>query len=227
MGSRRDASRARYDVLTAERPTWRGRMHAIAFFAAIPGGLALIVRATGATAITATTIYACSLLALFGTSAAYHRLAQSPRARQVMRRCDHAMIFVLIGGTYTPICLLALPPSWGIPVLAVTGAACVFGVVLKLTAFDRMHRVGYALYPMIGWAIVVAMPVMASRLTSLELALIVAGGALYTLGLPVLAMRRPDPWPRSFGYHEVWHACTVAASCCHFAAVGLLAAPRM
>jgi hemolysin III len=212
------------DVLTATRPTWRGRMHAITFFVAIPFGILLIKNANGARAITAASIYAASVLCLFGTSGAYHRLAHSPSARRVMRRLDHAMIFILIGGTYTPICLLALPSSWGIPMLAIAGVGSIGGFILKLAAFDRLKKLAYILYPMLGWIIVIAMPKMATRLSSAELVLIIAGGLVYTLGLPVLITRRPNPWPTSFGYHEVWHTCVVLASACHFAAVGLLVA---
>ena len=212
------------DVLTAIRPTWRGRLHAITFFIAIPSGIVLIMRANGARATTAAAIYAVSVLCLFGTSGAYHRLAKTPNARQVMRRLDHAMIFILIGGTYTPICLLALPPAWGIPMLAIAGSGCLIGFVLKLAAFHRLKRMAYLLYPMLGWIIVVAVPRIADHAPSAVLVLILAGGVMYSLGLPVLVTRRPNPWPAHFGYHEVWHTCVVAASACHFAAVGLLVA---
>ena len=211
-------------MLTAVRPTWRGRLHALTFFVAIPLGIMLIVRANGARATTAASIYAASVLCLFGTSGAYHRLAHSPNARRVMRRLDHAMIFILIGGTYTPICLLALPSSWGIPMLVVAAVGSLGGFVLKLAAFDRLKRLAYLLYPMLGWIIVIAMPKLATRLSTAELSLIIAGGLVYSIGIPVLVTRRPNPWPSSFGYHEVWHTCVVVASACHFAAVGLLVA---
>lgn len=206
----------------AFRPTWRGRLHAYTFFAAIPAGVLLILDADHAAARATASIYAATVLALFGTSAAYHRLARSVRARRVMRRLDHAMIYLLIAGTYTPICLVALPLAWGIPVLSVVWTGALIGFVLKLTAFNHMKWLGYALYPILGWAAVVAMPVMATHMSGTELALIIAGGVVYSFGLPVLLTRRPDPWPRTFGYHEVWHTCTVVAGACHFAAIGLL-----
>jgi hemolysin III len=113
----------RIDVLMADRPVWRGLMHAWAFVLAIPGGVALIVFADRPAARVAAAVYAATLLLVFGTSAAYHRLAQSYEARRIMQRIDHMMIYLLITGTYVPICIVALPPSWGIPLLVVVGAA--------------------------------------------------------------------------------------------------------
>ena len=124
--------------------------------------------------------------------------------------------------TYTPLCLIALPWSWGIPVLVAVWAAAAVGIAIKLTAFDRLPRLGYAMYPIIGWAAVIAMPVMVTHLTAAQLALVIAGGLMYTLGLPVLITKRPNPWPTRFGYHEIWHVFTVVAGVCHFAAIGLL-----
>ncbi len=212
----------RSDVLGIPRPAWRGVLHAGTFFLALPAGALLILLADRPMAQAAASVYAASVAALFGTSAAYHRLARSERTLRVMRRLDHAMIFVLIGGTYTPVCLVALPLAWGIPILAVVGSGCVAGFVLKLAAFDRLRWMSYALYPILGWGALVALPALAQHVSGLVLALVVAGGVCYTLGLPVLLLRRPNPWPRRFGYHEIWHAFTVAAGACHFVAIFLL-----
>lgn len=208
--------------LTAPRPLWRGTMHAWAFFAAIPAGALLIIFASQATARTAASIYAGTLLLVFGTSAAYHRLAKSYRARLIMQRIDHSMIYLLIAGTYVPICLLALPPAWGIPLLSVVGGLALIGICIKTMAFKRLSWLGYALYPIMGWAAITAAPVLASHLTTTQLLLVVGGGLAYTLGFPVLLLRRPDPWPKVFGYHEVWHTFTVLAALMHFSAVALL-----
>lgn len=199
-------------------------MHAYAFAAAIPAGLLLILSANGAAAIVAAVIYTVSVLALFGMSASYHRLAHSVKARAVMRRLDHSMIYVLIAGTYTPLCLLALPPAWGIPVLCIVWTGALIGILVKTIAMDRhvWHIAGNVLYLVLGWVALVAIPPMVHSLTGPQLALIAAGGVLYTIGFPVLFLRRPNPWPDTFGYHEVWHALTVAAGACHFAAVALL-----
>lgn len=223
-GVRGTVTRMRIDVLMAERPAWRGLMHAWAFVLAIPGGVALIVFADRPAARTAAAIYAATLLLVFGTSAAYHRLAHSYEARRIMQRIDHMMIYLLITGTYVPICLVALPRAWGISLLSVVGALGLVGIVLKVLAFQRLQWVSYALYPVMGWAAVFAGPVLADHLTGLQLALVVGGGVAYTIGFPVLLLRRPDPWPKVFGYHEVWHGFTVLAAAMHFGAVALLVA---
>jgi hemolysin III len=203
-------------------PLWRGRAHAITFFAAIPAGIVLIALAQSPTARVAAAIYAMTLLLGFGTSAAYHRIARTPRARLLMQRLDHSMIYLLIAGTYVPVCLLALPPHWGIPLLSVVAGGAVLGICLKLLAFHRAQWLGFALYPILGWAAIAAAPVLHHHLTPLQLVLIVAGGITYTIGFPVLLAKWPDPWPRTFGYHEVWHAFTIVAAVLHFSAVATL-----
>lgn len=205
--------------LAAQRPHWRGKLHSWAFFASIPAGIALIVMAQGAAATTGAAIYSATLLLLFGTSASYHRLAQSERARSIMQRLDHSMIYLLIAGTYVPLCLVAMPPGWGIPMLAIVGSLAALGMVLKLGFFHGARYVSYSLYIVMGWVAVVAAPVLVDSLTGLQLGLIVAGGVAYTVGFPVLLTRRPNPWPTTFGYHEVWHLLTVVAAALHFAAV--------
>lgn len=199
-------------------------MHAVAFFAAIPAGIALITVADRAAARTAASIYAASLLVMFGLSAAYHCLAKSDDARRWMQRLDHVGIYVLIVGTYVPMTIVAMPLSWGIPVLVVVAAAAVLGSVLKLVAFGRVRWATYVLYPAMGWAVVVASPVLFDSLTGLQFALVLAGGLVYTLGMPVLLLKRPDPWPTRFGYHEVWHSFVVVAAALHFAAVASVVA---
>jgi hemolysin III len=222
--SRGTVQRMRVDVLTAERPTWRGLMHSWAFVAAIPAGVLLIVFADRPAARVAAAIYVATLLAVFGTSAAYHRLAQSYRARRIMQRLDHSMIYLLITGSYVPICLVALPRAWGISLLSVVGGLGLLGIVLKVLARPRLTWLTYALYPTMGWAAVVAGPVLADHLTGLQLGLVVAGGLAYTIGFPILLLRRPDPWPTVFGYHEIWHGFTVLAAMLHFGAVALVVA---
>jgi hemolysin III len=136
-----------------------------------------------------------------------------------MQRLDHSMIYLLIAGTYVPLCLVALPKAWGIPLLAVIGGLAVLGMVLKLAWFHGARYVSYALYLVMGWVAIIAAPVLIDSLTSVQLGLIVAGGLAYTVGFPVLVRRRPDPWPTTFGYHEVWHLLVVVAAVLHFAAV--------
>lgn len=206
-------------ALMLDRPVWRGRMHSWTFFALIPAGLALIVLSEGALARTASVIYVASVLAVFGTSAAYHRLAQTLRARTIMQRLDHSMIYLLITGTYVPLCLVALPPKWGFPLLIAVGTVGLLGMVLKLVAFGRWTWLAYSLYPVMGWAAVIASPALIRYLSLTELLLVIAGGLAYTIGLPIFVLKRPDPWPHIFGYHEIWHLFTVVAALLHFAAV--------
>lgn len=194
-------------------------MHSWAFFASIPAGIALIVIASGAAATVGAAVYSTSLLLLFGTSAAYHRLAHSERARSIMQRLDHSMIYLLIAGTYVPLCLVAMPRAWGITMMAIVGSLAAIGVVLKLAFFHGARYVSYSLYIVMGWVALIAVPVLIDSLTSVQFGLIVAGGIAYTVGFPVLVTRRPNPWPATFGYHEVWHLLTVVAAGLHFAAV--------
>ena len=168
-------------------------------------------------------IYGLAMVAMFSFSAAYH-LIPGPHWKGGLRRLDKAAIFVKIAGTYTPVCLVALPQTWGIPLLSALGACAVAGVVLKLTAFDRSTVVAYVLYPLMGWSAIAVGPALITHLSPVQFALILAGGIAYTVGFPVLIVRRPDPWPRTFGYHEVWHLCTVVAAGLHFAAISTVLA---
>jgi hemolysin III len=217
------ADEASIDLHTLERPTWRGRIHTYAFGLSIPAGFALIVAADGVEATTAAAIYAGTLVTTLGTSAAYHRLARSARARAVMQRMDHSMIFLLIAGTYVPFCLVALPRTWGIPILVIVGALAALGIVIKLVAFGSFAPwFQYALYPLLGWVAVVTIPVLVNNMSPGQLALVVSGGLVYTVGSVIFMLKKPDPWPGIFGYHEVWHGFTIVAAALHFAAVASL-----
>jgi hemolysin III len=213
-------------VTLGELPSWRGRLHAFAFFAAVPASLILLVSADGGLETIATAVYVLGVLALFGTSAAYHRLHLDHHRRVLLRRLDHSMIYVLIAGSYTPMCLLGLPRHWGVPILVAVWVITIAGVVVKLTAFHhhRLKVTSYAMYLILGWVMAAAMPELAQHISRTQFLLVIAGGLLYTGGFPVLFTKRPNPWPGRFGYHEVWHAMTVAAAACHFAAIALLVA---
>lgn len=204
---------------SAERPTWRGWLHTAAFAASIPAGLALIVLADTAAARTSAAIYVATLAMMFGTSAAYHRLAQSETARRRMQRADHSTIFLLIAGTYVPLTMVVMPARWGIPILGVIATLAVTGIVLKTLVFDRVKWLASALYPIMGWIAVITLPVLVDSLTTFQLVFVFAGGVVYSLGIPVLFLRRPDPWPTTFGYHEVWHSFVIVAAGLHFVAV--------
>ena len=202
----------------------RGHLHAVAALLSIPAGVLLVANAERPMARAAVAVYASTLLLAFGVSAVYHCLARGPRIRAVMQRLDHSTIYLLIAGTYTPVCLLALPLAWGVPVLAVVVVGATIGAVLKMAAFSGAGRYASALYPVLGWAAIVASPVLVSVLDPVQLVLFVLGGVAYTVGMPVLLLHRPNPWPRTFGYHEIWHAFTVLAAVLHFGAVTSLLA---
>jgi hemolysin III len=203
-------------------PRFRGRLHQVAFFVAVPAGVALVTAAPNALSRTAAAIFAASLAGLYGTSALYHRMPWSPRARGWMKRLDHSMIFVLIAGTYTPFSLLVLSGTWRVAVLSVVWAGAAVGIVLKMVRIDGLKALAATLYIGLGWMVVVASPQMVRGLPPAAVALVATGGILYTTGAIVLATHRPDPSPAVFGYHEVWHAMVVGASLCHFAAVFLV-----
>ena len=202
-----------------ERPTWRGRTHLWAFGVALPATVVLVAGAHPGRPRLAALIYAITLVAMFGFSAAHHRLGLTHRAGTVLRRLDHSAIYALIAGTYAPICLVALPPRWGIPLLAIVAGAAGVGMGIKLVAFGRLNVTSYVMYPALGWVSVLAMPILVRHLSAAQLALILAGGLAYTVGMVVLWRRWPDPRPRRFGYHEVWHLFTIVAAASHFAAV--------
>jgi hemolysin III len=204
------------------RPILRGRLHQVAFFVSIPAGIALVGLARATTARVGAMVFAATLTALYGVSAAYHRGRWSVSTRRLMKHLDHSMIFVFIAGTYTPVTLLALRPAWGITLLALAWTGAAVGVVVTVLRLERWHGVGFVMYLVLGWLAIVATPQLVQSLARPELALLVMGGVLYTVGAIVLARKRPDPHPAIFGYHEVWHTLVVGANACHFALVVLL-----
>lgn len=200
------------------KPLLRGVSHEIAAFAAVFAWIALVATASSDRARLAATVYGASLVALFAVSAVYHRPTWQPRARLVMRRLDHAAIFVLVAGTYTPMCLL-LPPASGLPLLAVVWGGAALGVVQSVFWVTAPKPLVAAAYVVLGWVVVPVLPTLTALLGPGAIALLAGGGALYTLGAVVYAVRRPDPFPRVFGYHEVFHALVIAAAACHLAVV--------
>lgn len=204
------------------KPRLRGWFHAVAFFVSIPAGIALIALARGAEAEVSAAIFAIGLTGLYGVSGIYHRRHWSAPAERVMKYLDHSMIFVLIAASYTPIALLALRPATGITLLALAWSGAVVGIVVTIARLDRWRGLGLAMYLGLGWLLVVVAPQLVRTLSRPELVLLVGGGLLYTVGAVVLARNRPNPWPKTFGYHEVWHAFVVGAGACHYALVLLL-----
>lgn len=205
-------------IAPSTKPLLRGVSHEIAAAVALAGWILLAATASGARAAAAANVYGASLLSLFLVSALYHRPNWPPRARLVMRRIDHSAIFLLIAGTYTPLSLL-LPPGTGLPLLAVVWGGATLGLVQSIAWVRAPKPVVAALYVALGWVVVPVLPALRAVLGGWALALLALGGIAYTIGAVVYASRRPDPFPRVFGYHEVFHALVVAAAACHFAVV--------
>jgi hemolysin III len=200
-------------------------LHQYAFVVSLASGTVLVLLTTTTRASVAAAIYAASISALFGVSALYHRGTWATAARRRMRRLDHAMIFVLIAGTYTPVGLLVLQGRLATVVLAVVWGGAVAGIALEL-AWTRAPRwLGGTVYLALGWVAVVAMPELFARLGVAGGLLLVAGGLAYSAGAAIYALRRPDPAPAVFGYHEVFHLLVIAGVAAHFLAIGLYALP--
>jgi hemolysin III len=207
------------------KPRLRGVLHQYAFFVSLGSGTLLVVLAAGSRASVAAAVYAASVSALFGVSALYHRVTWTAPARRRMRRLDHAMIFLLIAGTYTPVGLLVLQGTLATVVLAVVWGGALAGIVLELAWTGAPRWLGGAVYLALGWVAIVAMPQLFTRLGVAGGLLIVAGGLVYSAGAAVYAMRRPDPVPAVFGYHEVFHVLVIAGVAAHFLAISLFAVP--
>jgi hemolysin III len=204
--------------MTTGKPALRGLLHQIAFVVAVPALLVLVGVARTETARIAAIVYGLGVCALYGVSSSYHRFRWSPAARERMRRADHGTIFVMIAATYTPVCLLALSGALRVSLLVGIWVAAATGLLLAVFGIAQWRGVG-VLYLTMGWLAAVAMPEILRRLTGGDVALLVIGGVVYTLGVLVLASRWPDPAPRVFGYHEVWHTMVIAASACHWIAI--------
>jgi hemolysin III len=207
------------------KPRLRGVLHQYAFFVSLGSGTLLVLLSGTGRAAVAAAIYAASVSALFGVSALYHRLTWSPAARRRMRRLDHAMIFLLIAGTYTPVGLLVLQGTLATVVLVVVWGGAVAGIVLELAWTKAPRWLGGTVYLALGWVAVVAMPQLFARLGMASGLLLVAGGLAYSAGAAVYARRRPDPVPAVFGYHEVFHLLVIAGVAAHFVAISRFALP--
>jgi hemolysin III len=203
----------------------RGYFHAIAAGAAVAGLVLLVLLAESPRAYVGGSIFAASLILLYLTSATYHTISWGRRMRAALKRLDHSMIFVLIGGTYTPFCLLVLNDAWGISMLAVIWSVAAAGIFLKVIWPGAPRWLGVILYASAGWMAVVATVPLTDWFTFAPLALLVAGGVLYTIGGIIYALRRPDPFPRVFGYHEVFHLLVIAGSVVHYTLVAAYLMP--
>nr|WP_314648149.1 hemolysin III family protein [uncultured Microbacterium sp.] len=213
---------AAVDAAVEVKPTWRGWIHAGTFPVAIAAGIVLIALAQGAPAKWASAVFMVSSLLLFGNSALYHRVDWSPRVKVVLKRIDHANILLLIAGTYTPIATLALPPEKGVLLLCLVWGGAVLGILFRVFWIHAPRWLYVALYLLLGWAAVMYLGDLLQASVAM-MVLVVVGGLLYTGGAIVYALKRPNPWPGHFGFHEIFHVCTVLAFLCHWAACLIIA----
>ncbi|AUG31136.1 MULTISPECIES: hemolysin III family protein [Microbacterium] len=204
------------------KPSWRGWIHAGTFPVAIAAGVVLIVLAQGAPAKWAAAVFMATSLLLFGNSALYHRFNWGPTTKAVLKRIDHANILLLIAGTYTPIAVLALPPGKGALLLVLVWSGALLGILFRVFWIHAPRWLYVALYLLLGWAAVMYLgDLMAANLAMMIL--VIVGGLLYTAGAVVYALKKPNPWPGHFGFHEIFHVCTVLAFLCHWTACLLIA----
>jgi hemolysin III len=207
------------------RPRLRGVFHLYAFLVFSALGAALVATAPGPRERLAGAIFAGCLIVTFGVSALYHRVTWRPAARRLMRRVDHASIYLLIAGTYTPYGLLVLTGAWQFSVLGVVWIGAALAIAQRLIWVDAPKWVSAVAGIGLGWVGVVAFPQILAATGLSGTLLVLAGGVLYTLGALVYVLRRPDPVPAVFGYHEVFHLLTVLAAACQFAAIAFFVLP--
>jgi hemolysin III len=205
------------------RPRLRGVFHQYAFFVSLVLGASLVAIADGGRRAAAG-VFAAALATMFGVSALYHRITWKPRARRWMRRLDHAAIYLLIAGTYTPFALIAMDRAWRWTILPLVWGGALVAIALKLAWTEAPKSLSVAIGLGLGWVGIVALPELWSHTGPSGVVLLGIGGVLYTAGALVYARQRPDPVPMVFGYHEVFHAFVVAAAACQYAAVALFLA---
>lgn len=204
------------------KPRLRGVFHQWAFFVSIVAGAVLVALAPTGRATLATAIYAVTVAGLFGVSATYHRVNWvSATARRWMRRLDHAMIFCLIAGTYTPFALLVLDGPLATAILVGVWGAALAGILLNVAWIEAPKWVTASVYIALGWVAVFALPDMASKLGVIAIAMIGIGGVLYTAGAVIYALKRPDPVPAVFGYHEIFHVLVIAAAAIQYTVIAV------
>jgi len=204
------------------RPTWRGWIHAATFPVAIAAGIVLIALAQGAPAKWASTVFMVTSLLLFGNSALYHRFDWKPRTKAILKRIDHANILLLIAGTYTPLAVLALPTDQSVLLLSLVWGGAIAGIIFRVFWIHAPRWLYVALYLVLGWgAVMYIVPLFQAN--AAMMILVVIGGLLYSGGAVVYAVKKPNPWPGHFGFHEIFHVCTVLAFLCHWTASLLIA----
>jgi hemolysin III len=207
------------------KPRLRGVFHEIGFYVAVGLGFALVGTADAGRARVAATVFAACVIVCFGASALYHRPTWTPRVRAWLARLDHAGVYLLIAGSYTPFGLLVMSKGWAIPVLTIVWAGALAAITLKLFWVHSPKWLSAAIGLALGWVAVAAFSQLL-RLPVAGVVLVTAGGLLYTGGAIVYIRRRPDPVPSVFGYHELFHVLTLAAAGCMYASIAFFVLPR-
>jgi hemolysin III len=203
----------------AAKPRLRGVIHQVAFFVSLASGLALVVAAPTAGSKAVMTVYAVSISSLFGTSALFHRRTWGPVGRRRMRRADHSTIFLAIAGTYTAVAGIALHGWARTAVLCIVWGGALVGIAVRQLWLDAPKWVVTIPYVTVGWAALVVLPQLYRVLGPGGFLLLLLGGLAYSAGAVVYALKRPNPVPGVFGYHEVFHACTVVGAVLHYVAI--------
>jgi hemolysin III len=207
------------------KPRYRGVSHEATFYLGVVGAVVLVSAASPGLATLAAAIYALSFVMLFGASALYHRPNWSPQRRLLFQRIDHSMIFVLIAGTYTPILLLAVEPEIGTPLLWAVWLGAAVGVSKSVFWPQAPKVIMPALAVLLGWVVVAEWTAVLNGIGDRGADLILSGGAAYTVGAVVYTLKWPDPRPRTFGYHEIFHLLVIVGALCHATLVAQLAVP--
>ncbi|MBS1907847.1 MAG: hemolysin III family protein [Actinobacteria bacterium] len=212
---------AELDAQLDIKPTWRGWIHAGTFPVAIAAGIVLIALAQGTPAKWAAAVFMVTSLLLFGNSALYHRFDWKPKTKTILKRIDHANILLLIAGTYTPLATLALPPGKGVLLLVLVWSGAILGILFRVFWIHAPRWLYVALYLLLGWAAIMYIVDLVNANVAM-MVLVCVGGLLYTGGAIVYALKKPNPWPGKFGFHEIFHVCTVLAFLCHWTACLLI-----
>jgi len=200
-------------------PILRGVSHALAAPLAVVATIFLLVIAQPGPARIAALVYGVGMCALFTGSALFHRLRCAPHVRSLLNRIDHSAIYIFCAASYTPVALLVLD-GWQRPVgLALVWAGALCGVALSVAWTTAPRLLRTLTYLGLGWIMVLAFPALLSRMDTVPLMLFLAGGLLYSAGAVIYAIRRPDPWPETFGFHELFHALVIVAAVTHFVAM--------
>lgn len=210
------------DGHVGEKPRLRGWFHAVIFPFAVIAAAALVVTASTVEGQVASAVFGVTAALLFGVSALLHRGTGSPRVEDVLRRFDHANIYLIIAGTYTPFAVLALPTDQGRTLLLIVWSGAIAGVVMRVFWTSAPRWLTTFLYVVVGWVAVFYLPGLIDGAGVFAVTLIIAGGVLYTIGAVVYATKRPNPSPQWFGFHEVFHTFTVAAFIAHYIAVWIV-----